>query len=35
VAHFEQLAEKAGFQRVKTWVDDEQLFSVHYLRVAK
>ena len=34
VEHFQHLAEEAGFQRVKTWVDDKQLFSVHYLRVA-
>ncbi len=32
VEHFQQLAEKAGFERVKTWVDTEQLFSVHYLQ---
>ena len=31
---FQKLAEKAGFKRVKTWVDDKQLFSVHYLCVA-
>ena len=34
VEHFQQLAEEAGFFRVKTWLDEEQLFSVHYLRVA-
>lgn len=33
--HFEKLAEKAGFQRVKTWIDDNQLFSVHYLHSTK
>ena len=33
--HFEKLAKKAGFQRVKTWIDDNHLFSVHYLRVIK
>lgn len=31
VAHFEQLAIQAGFQRIKTWLDKERLFSVHYL----
>lgn len=34
VEHFQQLARKAGFHLVKTWVDEEQLFSVHYLSVA-
>ncbi len=33
--HFEILAKKAGFQGVKTWIDEKQLFSVHYLRVIK
>jgi len=33
VDNFEALIEQAGFQRVQTWVDDKQLFSVHYLRV--
>jgi uncharacterized SAM-dependent methyltransferase len=33
VEHFRQLAEAAGFHCVKTWVDDKQLFSVHYLSV--
>ena len=33
--HFEKLAKKSGFQRVKTWIDEKQLFSVHYLRVIK
>jgi len=32
VEHFEKLAEKAGFERIKTWLDDEKLFSVHYLK---
>ncbi len=32
IEHFEQLAKNAGFQRVKTWVDENALFSVHYLR---
>jgi dimethylhistidine N-methyltransferase len=30
---FLQLAQKAGFKGVKTWVDKEGLFSVHYLTV--
>lgn len=34
VEHFLQLAGEAGYYSVKTWLDDEQLFSVHYLRVA-
>jgi len=28
---FQELAEQAGFQSKKTWVDQDQLFSVHYL----
>ena len=28
---FQKLAEQAGFQSKKTWVDQDQLFSVHYL----
>ncbi len=35
VEHFEKLAEQAGLQRVKTWLDENQLFSVHYFRVIK
>ncbi|MBE9564468.1 MAG: L-histidine N(alpha)-methyltransferase [Proteobacteria bacterium] len=31
IESFQQLAEKAGFQLVKTWLDEDQLFSVHYL----
>ena len=31
VEHFERLASQAGFQRIKTWLDEKQLFSVHYL----
>jgi len=31
IEHFQDLAEKAGFSRVKTWVDKDKLFSVHYL----
>jgi len=32
VEHFEELAEQAGFERIKTWLDNEKLFSVHYLK---
>jgi dimethylhistidine N-methyltransferase len=32
VEHFERLASQAGFQRIKTWLDEKQLFSVHYLK---
>lgn len=32
---FLQLAEQAGFKSVKTWVDKDGLFSVHYLTVVK
>ena len=31
VAGFQALAEQAGFKSKKSWVDDNQLFSVHYL----
>jgi len=34
IEHFQSLAEKAGFSRVKTWVDKDSLFSVHYLKVS-
>jgi dimethylhistidine N-methyltransferase len=34
VDHFEKIAASAGFERIKTWVDKDGLFSVHYL-VAK
>jgi len=34
VDNFQSLAEQAGFEGVKTWVDAEKLFSVHYLKVA-
>ncbi len=30
---FQQLAKQAGFEQVKTWVDKDGLFSVHYLKV--
>jgi dimethylhistidine N-methyltransferase len=33
VERFQKLAEKAGFHRVKTWVDERQLFSLHYLTI--
>lgn len=33
IEHFQDLAESAGFSRVKTWVDEGGLFSVHYLKV--
>ena len=32
VEGFQKLAEQAGFKSVKTWVDDDRLFSVHYLQ---
>ena len=31
---FKALAKKAGFEQVNTWVDDKELFSVHYLKVS-
>jgi dimethylhistidine N-methyltransferase len=31
VESFQELAEQAGFKSVKTWVDDDRLFSLHYL----
>ena len=31
VESFHQIASQAGFENVKTWVDKDQLFSVHYL----
>lgn len=34
IQRLQKLAEKAGFKKVKTWVDDKQLFSVHYLCAA-
>ncbi len=30
--HFQQLAAQAGFKTVKTWLDKDRLFSVHYLQ---
>ena len=32
VEEFSELAARAGFERVTTWVDPDQLFSVHYLK---
>jgi dimethylhistidine N-methyltransferase len=29
---FTSLAEEAGFTTIKTWVDEKQLFSLHYLK---
>ncbi|NOQ88492.1 MAG: L-histidine N(alpha)-methyltransferase [Gammaproteobacteria bacterium] len=34
IQDFQKLAERAGFKSVKTWVDNDNLFSVHYLVVA-
>jgi len=34
IEEFEALAAKAGFAAVKTWVDENQLFSLHYLTVS-
>ncbi len=31
---FSSLAEEAGFATIKTWVDEKQLFSIHYLKVS-
>jgi dimethylhistidine N-methyltransferase len=33
VAEFQALAESAGWRPVKAWTDEEQLFSLHLLRV--
>lgn len=35
VEEFQQLTAQAGFELIKTWLDDDKLFSVHYLRVKK
>ena len=32
---FRSLAQNAGFELAKTWVDADQLFSVHYLSARK
>lgn len=34
IPEFHALAARAGFQPVQTWTDPNQLFSVHYLRLA-
>ena len=34
VAGFRALAEQAGFISEAVWLDDEELFSLHFLRVA-
>ena len=34
IEHFQQLAEEAGFRCAKTWIDENGLFSVHYLSLA-
>jgi len=31
---FSKLAEQAGFESIKFWVDEAELFSVHYLQVS-
>lgn len=33
VGEFQDMAQAAGFASVKTWVDEDDLFSVHYLTV--
>jgi dimethylhistidine N-methyltransferase len=33
IEQFHALARRAGFTPAETWVDDDELFSVHYLRV--
>ncbi len=33
IEEFHQLVAKAGFQPIKTWTDEQQLFSIHYLQV--
>jgi uncharacterized SAM-dependent methyltransferase len=30
VSEFAELAQSAGFHRIRVWTDDERLFSVHY-----
>jgi dimethylhistidine N-methyltransferase len=34
IEHFQRLAEEAGFRSAKTWIDENGLFSVHYLSLA-
>jgi dimethylhistidine N-methyltransferase len=33
VGEFRRMAQKAGFEPAKVWVDDAQLFSIHYLTI--
>ncbi len=33
VEQFQTLAQSAGFEPIRVWVDEENLFSVHFLRV--
>ncbi len=35
IADFQKLASRAGFEPVVAWSDEENLFSIHYLTVAK
>jgi uncharacterized SAM-dependent methyltransferase len=34
VGEFQRLAARAGFRAVRTWTDEDRLFSVHFLAVA-
>ena len=34
VEEFHELGRRAGFHAEKTWIDEDDLFSIHYLRVA-
>jgi len=33
IGEFHEIAEEAGFAPLRTWVDDNNLFSLHYLRI--
>jgi uncharacterized SAM-dependent methyltransferase len=33
IGEFRRMAQKAGFEPVKVWTDEAQLFSIHYLTV--
>jgi L-histidine Nalpha-methyltransferase len=33
IAEFRRMAKKAGFEPAKVWVDEAQLFSIHYLTI--
>jgi uncharacterized SAM-dependent methyltransferase len=35
VEEFQRLVSRAGFVPEKVWTDDEQLFSLHYFRLAE